>query len=373
MIKFQKFVDKYLGGILCLLLWAIGLVFFFMPKRKSIQKIAVIRLWAIGEALLTLPMIHELRKKYPKAEITLIARKRVLDVFYKNKDISNIILFEPNNLGNVFRNFKRFDVAIDTEPWLRISAILGFWLAPRRIGFGGTMRSILYTDKVRFRDDQHAVLNFMDLSAVIGAYSMPEKLVDLKYDSKNKENVENFLRKNKISGKDLIIGVCPAGIETTASRAWPKDRFAKLADLLVKNFNAKIIMVGSPKEKDYIDDVIGMMKSKALSSAGIFSLKDLFYFTEICTIFISNDTGPMHIAAAQGCPTLGIFGPETPVKYGPYGPKNAYVYKKLDCSPCLVGWKGKVQECTRKDIKSLCMKKIEIDDVYSVAERMLKK
>ena len=119
--------------------------------------------------------------------------------------------------------------------------------------------------------------------------------------------------------------------ESVKSREWPLERFSQLADrLLERNKNSKInvnhfnkiIFVGGNAEREMIEKVISKMKKhreKAVNLAGKTSLKELFYIISKCKIFISNDTGPMHIAAAQGCGTIGLFGPNTPVLWSPYG------------------------------------------------------
>ncbi len=370
MIELQRGIDKYIGGLLCILFGIISKLFFFIKHKKS-NKILVIRLWAVGEAILTLPMIHVLRKKFPKAEITVLCRERVKDVFYGNKDIDDLLIFEPGNFLALLKNIRHFDVSFDTEPFFRLSALLSLFFSARRIGFSGSIRSLLYTDKVKFNDRQHEVLTFLDLSKELGAYYKPKELIPLNYSEDDRKIVEKVLKENKISKNDFVIGITPGAAESARFRMWAKERFAELADILVEKYNAKIVFVGAKSDESVIKGVQGLMKKHSISIAGKTNLRQTFYLVKKCRIFISNDTGPMHIAAAQGVKTIGLFGPNLPDRFAPYGPKNISVYKKVECSPCINVHLGQVpKECKRKKNKYLCMNLIQVKDVLEAVERL---
>jgi heptosyltransferase-2 len=371
MIELQRGIDRYLGGLLCILFAVISKLLFFIKPAEKFNKILVIRLWAVGEAVLTLPMIHALRKKFPKAEITVLCRKRVKDVFYGNKDVDDLLLFEPRNIFSLLKNIRHFDVSFDTEPFFRLSALLGLFFSARRIGFSGSIRSLLYTDKVKFNDRQHEVLTFLDLSRQLDAHYMPKNLVSLNYSKDDKKAVEKILKENKIAKNDFVIGITPGTAESARFRMWPKERFAELADILVKKYNAKIVFVGAKSDENVIKGIQEMMKRKSVSLAGKTTLRQTFYLVKKCRIFISNDTGPMHIAAAQGVKTIGLFGPNLPDRFAPYGPKNISVYRKADCSPCINVHLGQIpRECKRKKNKYLCMNLIWVNEVLEAVKRI---
>lgn len=371
MIEFQRSIDRYVGGLLCLLFGIISKLLFFIKPKKKFDKVLIVRLWAMGEAILTLPMIHALRKKYPKAEITVLCRSRVKDVFYKNKDIDRLLLFEPNNIISLMKNIRKYDVAVDTEPFFKISALLSFFLAKRRMGFSHSIRSLLYTDKVEYNERQHEVFSFLDLSKKVSAWHKPKALIQLNYSEEDKKAVDSMLKKNKISKNDFVAGITPGAAESARFRMWPAERFAMLADLLVKKHNAKIIFVGSRIDENISKNIQKLMKEKSVNLAGRTSPRQLFYLVKKCSIFISNDTGPMHVAAAQGVKTIGIFGPNLPERFAPFGKKNISIYKKVSCSPCINVHLGQVpKECMRKKNKYLCMLNIHVKDVLGAVERL---
>ena len=371
MIELQRNIDRYVGGLLCLLFGIVSKLLFFIRPTEKFNKILVIRLWAVGEAVLTLPMIHALRKKYPKAEITVLCRKRVKDVFYRNKDVDSLLLFEPGNFLALLRNIRHFDVSVDTEPFFRLSALLGLFFAGRRVGFSHSIRSLLYTDRVEFDDRQHEVLTFLDLSKKLGAYYKPKELISLNYSEDDKKVVDKIIKENKISKTDVVIGITPGTAESARFRMWPKERFAALADILVEKYNAKIIFVGAKSDENVIKDVQNLMKKHSISFAGKTTLRQTFCLIKRCTVFISNDTGPMHIAAAQGVKTIGLFGPNLPDRFAPYGSGNISVYRKVECSPCINVHLGQVpRECKRKKNKYICMNLIEVKDVLNAVKRL---
>ncbi|GAG18242.1 unnamed protein product, partial [marine sediment metagenome] len=260
--------------------------------------ILVVRLWTIGEGILTLPMIHTLRKKFPNTRISVLVTKRSKDIFIGNKDIDEIINFNLGNLGL----FRKFDLVVDTEPYFKLSALLSFYLGKKRIGFSHGVRSLLYTDKVKFNDKQHAVLTFLDLSKVVGAWYKPDKLIKLWVSDNDKRMVEDYLKKLGIKKRDFLVGITPGAAESAKHRMWPTERFAELADKLIERYKTKIIFIG--KDKNLVKKIQKLMKYPSFDS-GSLSLKQVIYLIEKCRLFISNDTGPMHIGAAQGVKTIG--------------------------------------------------------------------
>ena len=159
---------------------------------------------------------------------------------------------------------------------------------------------------------------------------------------------------------------------------WPFDRYAGLCDEVPARYNAKIIFVGSPDEAELINKIQDIMekKNKAINSAGNITLNQLFYLISKCDLFIGNDAGPMHIASAQGIKTLGLFGPNLPTRFGPYGKGNIGLYKGNNCeySPCINVHKGQVPDCLypkNSNDYQKCMKNISVDDVLKEIEKLV--
>ncbi|MBW2984847.1 glycosyltransferase family 9 protein [Candidatus Woesearchaeota archaeon] len=376
-VRIIKFIDRYIGNVLCLIL---GLINLFRKKTPpDIKNILVIQFWGIGETILTLPAINALRLKFPKAKISILATQRNKDVYesfegYNKLELIDLGVFSI--IKFIINNHRKFDLVVDMEEYLNISAIIALFVGKKTVGYSHGVRSLLYTDKVKYDDKQHVSKTFLDLVKKLGIKSEVISLEKLKVSQKDRQVVEALLNKLKISKKDLIIGIAPGAAESAKSRIWSGNRFAKVADKLIEKYHAKVIFIGAGDERNLIGNVQDSMKNKSFNLAGRISLKQTFYLIEKCKLFISNDTGPMHMAAAQGIKTMGLFGPNLPVRFGPFGKKNISIYEGKVCeySPCINVHKGRVPDCLfmkRSGNYQKCMNAIEVDDVMKAVSKLL--
>jgi len=363
--KTIKFLDKHFGGILINLLYLFGKV--NKKKSEKTEKILVIMFWGIGSIINAMPVLRALKERYPKAKITVLAPKKNKDLFYDNKFINDAIFIDLS-ISNVIKTWfqirNKFDLVIDTEHWLSISTILSFSASKKRIGFSNLPRSKLYTNKIEFNPGEHAVINNLNLARLVDAKAKPE-LIKIETSRENKHHVENFLKKSKIKDSDFLVGISSGSGETFVQRRWPKEKFAELADLLVEKYNAKVIFVGTEgKLFQWIQD---NMKNPSLNSLG-FTLGQSLALIDKCKLFIGNDSGPVHMSAAQKVKTIGLYGPETPVIFGPYGP-NIAVYKGMHCSPHIKVYEGKYLDATEDDP---CLRLISVKEVSYYVDRIMK-
>jgi len=365
--ELERFIDRGIGNALC---FALGLPLKLLPKSKikEPKRILIVKLWALGESVLTLPLIKALHAAYPDAQIDVLVRKRNYAVYKDIPFINQIHLLEKNNLFSVLKLFKKYDWSFDCEPYLRISALLSLHCAKRRFGFSHTFRSWLYTDKVDFNDQQHEVLTFLDLAKSAGIYYNPEKLEKLPYSDKDKEKVESVLKENGVTAEDLLVGMCISVAETSHSRKWPLERFAEVANSLAHK-GAKVFITGSKSEIEP-NEKFKELSPKIINLAGL-SVSELFYLCEKARLFISNDTGPMHVAAAQGTKTIGLFGPNLPVRFGPFGRDNIAL-RNCDHDPIINVHKGEFLECPNKEHgEACCMKNLNVNQVMEAVEKCL--
>ena len=376
-VKSIKFIDKRIGNLLCAILGS----FSKCKKPDKAENILVIQLWGIGETILALPAIRALRNRYKKAKITVLATKRNSDIFYNDKDINKIILLKLNPfsiLHFIIKEYKKYDFTIDMEEYLNISAIISFFVGKYRIGYSHNARSRIYNEKVRYNDRQHAMQTFLDLARALKAGYKEKKLIKLNYSVKDRNTINNFLKHNKISKKDFLIGIAPGAAESGKARMWPWRNYAELCNnILNKDKKSKIILIGNKEENKITKKIQNGIKEKAriINTAGLFNLNALFCLIEKCNLFIGNDSGPMHIAAAQGVKTIGLFGPNLPVRFGPYGKGNAAVYKGYNCrfSPCINVHKGQVPDCLfpkNSEDYQKCMKNIKVEDIMKQLNRL---
>jgi len=371
-VKIIKFLDKYFGVLICLVLS----LFNFKSNITSYKRILLIQLWGLGETILCLPTIKELRKNKKNANIEILVTNRVNEVFYNNKNLNNIRVINLNPFSLIwfiFTNLRKYDLVIDMEEYLNISALMAFFTGKFRIGYNRGIRSKLYSSTVKYNDQQHVSQTFMDLLKPLGIKKQVKNIEKLNYSSQDKNNIDNLLKNNNIGKDDFIVGLGVGTAESSKSRMWPAERFAKLADHLIKKYNAKIIFVGNYEENNLINYIINFIKNKekCVNAAGKTNVREMFYLISLCRLFIGNDSGPMHIAAAQRVKTIGLFGCNLPVRFKPFG-KNNFSIRKQTGSPCINVHKGQVGEC-KHGIENACVKKIQVDDLTNLVNKILKK
>lgn len=374
-VEIIKFLDKYIGSLSCLILSINKL--FHQKKITKYNDVLIIQLWGIGETILTLPAIKALKDKNKKSKIDILVTFRNKEIFYNNKNIDNVKVLSLNPISIIFlilKNWRKYDLVIDMEEYLNISALIAFYVGKYRIGYSHGIRSSLYSQTIKYNDKQHVVYTFLDLLKPLGIKKTVEKLIKLNYSSNDKKSVDNLLKKYKIGKKDFLVGFGVGAAESAKSRMWPKERFAKLADKLIKKYNAKIILIGSNEEKKLINKLQNLIinKKNSINVAGLVNVRGMFYLISLCKLFIGNDSGPMHVAAAQGVTTIGLFGCNLPVRFKPFGKNNYYIYKKINQNACINVHKGKVGEC-KHGIENACVKKIQVDDAMEVVDKIIKK
>ncbi len=377
-ISLIKSADKHLGSVLCDIIGA-----FTKPSSLQIPKsILVIQLWGVGETILTLPAIQALQKRFPLAAIDILCTPRNSAVYSGlrgNAEVRSISTNPFGILAFVLGNFKKYDMVIDMEEYLNVSAIMGSFVGEYRIGYSHGSRAKTYSRTVAYDDQQHASETFMDLVRAIGVKSSIEKLPEVGYSKGDGAAVEGMMRWKGISKNDALVCISPGAAESAQSRMWPSERYAELANKLLENGKTKIVFTGTSQERKLVSLIAQKIKRKEriVDLSGALSLPQLFCLIKKCSLFIGNDSGGMHIAAAQGIPTIGLFGPNLPLRFGPLGKGNVAIYKKEACdfSPCINVHKGQVPDClyakSSQDYQK-CMKAITVDEVLNQARRLLK-
>ena len=180
---------------------------------------------------------------------------------------------------------------------------------------------------------------------------------DIPLQASDKESLSRIIREYGLQDKSLVALNPMARWET---KLWENDRFADLADRIQKDLSCEVIFTGSRRDRPVIDQIIGSMEERACNLAGRTSLKELACLYSKCRLAITTDTGPMHIAAAMGCPVVALFGPTAPWRTGPYGNGHRIIRTEIECSPCFK------KKCARKT----CMKDISVNRVFETAREL---
>jgi 3-deoxy-D-manno-octulosonic-acid transferase/heptosyltransferase-1 len=231
----------------------------------------------------------------------------------------------------------RYDIILDFQALVKSGVLIGLARGGRKIGFDKGMEHqehsyIFLNERIKPVDmEVHALIRGMILLESIGIQSR-EAVFNLPVSDQDRNAANDLLIQHGIKTPELLAAINP--VAKWETKLWDNAKFAKLADSLIKQYNAKVFFTGSAEDRELILDIISRMKCKAYNLAGMTSLKTLAALYEKTSIVVSTDTGPMHLAAAVGTPVVALFGPTAPWRTGPFGHGHKIIRADLECSPC---------------------------------------
>lgn len=337
------------------------------------MRILLVRTDRLGDVILTLPMLPLLRKRFPGAFIGLLLKKYTADLVEGNPYADELLLYDdgqsliPSAVMVKTIKAKNFDIAIVVHPTPRIAWLLFRAGIPERIGSGYRYYSLLFNKRVyEHRKDakRHELeynLNLLKkLDCPIGGKPEFALTIPPGVDA----TVEGLFASVGIDPKKEIIVVHPG--TGGSAKEWPADNFGLLAARLQTERDGQILITGSQEEEPKVARVLLGTKGKGIPLAGRLSLKELAAVIKRASLFISNSTGPLHIAAAVGTPAVCMFSQITTMsaaRWGPYTPKKRVLVpdKPVDCAECSDG----------RELPCACMMSISVDQAYDAACSLL--
>lgn len=338
-------------------------------------RILVTRMKFIGDVVLTTPVVRSLRKAFPDAYIAYMGEKNAVSLLEHNPHLDEIIpfdfsrptLIEQPRVGWELRR-RKFDLAIDLFGNPR-SALLT-WLSGARVRVGPERkgRGRLYT--VQVRDDgkpKTAVAFHHQFLRAVGIEPLATRPEIFLTDDERRE-AHIYLQWLDYEHAPLdpsrpLIGIHPGA--TWPAKRWLPERFGELADLLAARLHAQILVTAGPQD----DEAVAAMLKHSFASIKVvrkLPLRQLAAVISHCSAYIANDNGTMHIAAAVGTPTIGIFGPGEENIWFPYSAEEGHIALRRDvsCHPCHLDF------CNRPgDEYMQCMKLVTVQDVVAAVER----
>ena len=337
-------------------------------RHFKIRRILVTRLRFIGDIILTTPLLAALKKQFPKSEIDYLAEPPYIDLLQNHPLISNLYSFNKTFYANssFLKSFqsqwdliqrlrnRKYDLAIDLFGIPRSALLIKLTKASVRVGGCFRYRSHLYTHCFKTNQDWKTAIDFHNLAL---------KRIGI---SKNLEPPKIYLSKLELDwaqkylsqkGLDLtkpIVGIHPGA--TWPAKIWPKERFVQLANKINRELKYSVFFTFGPNENEISKAIQGKIDSKVLVGE-VLPLRKLAAVLACCSVYISNDCGPLHLAPAVGTPTIGIFGPSVPEIWFPYKKENGHrlMIKDIDCRPC------HKDECP---IEHQCMDWISVEQVF---------
>ena len=319
-------------------------------KTQEINRVVVRGTNWVGDAMMTVPALRALRHLLPRASITLATKPSAKELFEGADFVDEFMSYDRSGPWSAVKQSaewrrRNFDLAVLFPNSFEAALIPVLARVPRRIGYETDGRGRLLTNPLRvpaWRSSRHEIYYYLnivnELEAALGgqgqiAAESPDGSFHTS-DSRHAEAVE-LLRAEGVVGERPLIALCPGSINSRAKR-WPPDRFALLADMLRDELGADILLIGSPEELKVSREVTTLMRQSPVMLTGKTSLAQLAGIISLVDLLITNDTGPAHIAAAMGRPTLVIFGPTNPLTTSPFSPDAEIVRHPPDCAPCML-------------------------------------
>jgi heptosyltransferase-2 len=258
---------------------------------------------------------------------------------------------------------RRFDAAILLQNAIEAAIIARLAGIPVRGGYSTDARGLLLTHPVvRTQEIRkvHQTLYYLEMLHALG-FRSSERTVRIIPTEQDREAAESRLKEYGITGRRPIIVMAPGAAYGPAKR-WFPERFAAVADRLIGRFSCPVLLFGGAGDRTSTEAVQSAAQSAFIDIAGRTTLREAISLIARCDLFITNDSGLMHVAGALGVPTVAIFGSTNPETTSPLGERTAIVRKAVDCSPCLK------QECPT-DFK--CMDLVTVDEVFDESIRLL--
>lgn len=375
-MKFQGLNPSKANKLLCI---ALRILFKNLAARKS-EKILIYHVGNIGDIIVATPIYRSIRKSFPETRITLLTSpgKRGLpgaqEIVAPFNLFDDIKVFYPEELSSVkkiiefFKGIKKEDydflIYLAASQW-------GFWhilrdmIFFRLAGIGCVVGFEIYEGYYNYKKHRQIPVSEVErLKKLIRPLNLTSSKQELEFPVRPEDRcfADGVFNQYGIKEERQKIVVHPGGKKP--SKLWPGINFARLVDRLIEEMRGQVILVGSDGEAEIVDEMVKRIKHKVVNLAGKLTLFQLVAVIDRADLMISNDSGPMHIAAAVKTPVVALFsGVDIPNAWYPYGDIHTVIKKDVSCSPCFKS------ECR----EHYCMNEITVDEVYRAVKRTLGK
>jgi lipopolysaccharide heptosyltransferase II len=324
---------------------------------NPVRKILVLRPGGIGDAVLFFPLLQALRREFPQAQLDVLAERRNVGLFATNDVVHHAYAYDRNygrELLGVLRG--KYDVVIDTEQSHFLSAIITYLTrAPVRCGFDTQGRGGLFTHRVHYSDQIYEVHSFLSLFRALTGKQEPFDPERPFFPIADEHMAWARALLGNGSG-DRVAVVLPGA--STPMKRWAPERYRRVVAWLIEQ-GLRVVIIGGARDVPVAQAVVaGLDPSRTINLAGTTNLPRTAAVIALADVYVSSDTGPLHIAYGVGTSTVHMFGSGILGKWAPAGSRYRAVHKALPCSPCTRY--GYTPPCP---YGVECMKRIEVDDV----------
>jgi heptosyltransferase II len=348
-------------------------------EREAIKKILVRGPNWLGDAVMCEPALRGLRTRFSQAQITLLVKPAVAEVFAGHPAVTNILTYENQGrhegltgkwaLAGQLRQ-QGFDMAVLFQNAFEAAFLTFLAGVPRRHGYATDGRSLLLSDPVAVPDRQrlvHQVRYYWDLLKPLGLTGDPSAPELVVFPDEEQAMAGRFA-KGGLAETDVVVGINPGSTYGGAKR-WLPERFAEVTERLCRTIResreqeVSVVIFGAKGEERLGQEIASRLSSRSLVLSGATTIRELMASVKRCAVLLTNDTGPMHIASAFQVPVVAIFGPTDWRTTSPFGSAHAIVRQPVDCAPCLL------RECP---IDHRCMTRVTVDQVHEAAVKQVR-
>lgn len=341
-------------------------------EASDIKRVVVRSTNWVGDVVMTIPALRELRRVLPGAHITLATRPWAVGLFDEADFVDELLIYDRGRrdvraVMRQTREWRRrgFDLAVLFQNAFEAALIAVGGRVTARLGYATDGRRALLTHPLAlppWRSERHEVFYYLNIVSELekllyGASDVMQRepVFDLKVSGARRDEARKLLADAGARPDRPLVALCPGSTNSRAKR-WPANRYAELADKVIAELGANVALVGSPDELEVSREVSELMRYKPLVLTGRTSLAEAVAVLSLTDTLITNDTGPAHIAAALNRPTLVIFGPTDPTTTRPYSRLSEVIRRPPDCAPCML------RDCP---IDHRCMTAISPDEVFA--------
>jgi len=348
--------------------------------QRNYRRILIIKPSSFGDVLHALPVLNGLRTRFPHAKISWLVSTACAGLLEGHPALDDIILFDRKRFGRIGRNLrvtmeflefiqslrrKQFDLVIDLQGLFRSGFFAWISGASVRIGFASAREFawLFYNHRLRpEHPDIHAVHQNYLAGQILGFDNLPIRF-DIHVQQAAREEARVILEQNGIQPNESFVLLAPTTRWET--KIWPAEYFAAVGRWIQEQYQLPVVVTGGPDEKDITSNVAKQIGGLAVDVAGKINIPQLTALVESARLIITNDSGPMHLAAALNTPLIAIYGPTNPQRTGPFGHEQAVLRLNLPCSPCYI---RKTAQCP---YQHRCMKDLTPEMVIEKVNELL--
>ena len=348
-----------------------------VTSGKEIRRVVVRGTNWVGDSVMSVPALRALRRVLPEAKITLVLRPGVRGLFADADFVDELLVYDRRSVFSPFgqvREWKKrnFDLALLFQNAFEAALIPFLAGIPLRLGYATESRQAMLSHPLAlpdWRSSRHEVFYYLYLvTALEQLLYKTSNICEIDPDASlvlsesRRQEAKQLLQANGVNTERSIVAMCPGSINSRAKR-WPTDSFATLADRLLDE-GRQVVLVGSKAEEEVTREVTNKMRQKPVVLTGKTTIDQLTSILGLVDLLVTNDTGPAHIAAALGRPTIVIFGPTNPLTTRPFSGQAEILRHPPDCAPCML------RDCP---IDHRCMTAISVEEVLEHSNAMLKR